>query len=627
MESESGIMMIPCFDFCRGGVALEEGSEEWKEMSKKVREACESHGCFLLMCDEFIPKGEREEMFNGLIALFDLPEETKQQHISPKPYRGYNGKSPIIPLCESFGIDDVPPSATAEVFTNLMWPQGNPPFCETLKSMSLKMLELSFVVMKMIVEGYGLPQHYISDIENMKSSSNSRLIKYKFPKTSNDSDIALVPHTDKNALTILCQNEVQGLQVLSKTGKWIELEIPRDGFVVIVGDILKAWSNGRLHAATHRVVMSGDKERYSFGLFAMPKEEIDIEVPRELVDDKIHPLRFRPFNYGEYFYYFREREMESESEIMMIPCFDFCRGGVALEEGSEEWKEMSKKVREACESHGCFLLMCDETIPKGVRDELFHGMEALFDLPEETKQQHISPKPYSSYNGKSPVIPLCESFGIDDVPFSATAEAFTNLIWPQGNPPFCETLKTMSLKMLELSFFVLKMIVEGYGLPQHYISDVENMKSSCNSRLIKYKVPEGNNDFETALLSHTDKNALTILCQNEVQGLQVLFKTGKWIELEIPQNGLVVIVGDILKAWSNGRLHAATHRVVMSGDKERYSFGLFAMPKEEMDIEVPRELVDDKIHPLRYRPFNYGEYICYFVSNLKENALEVFAGL
>lgn len=81
------------------------------------------------------------------------------------------------------------------------------------------------------------------------------------------------------------------------------------------------------------------------------------------------------------------------------------------------------------------------------------------------------------------------------------------------------------------------------------------------------------------------------------------------------------------QAWSNGRLHAVTHRVALSGGNERYSFGLFAMPKEEMDIEVPIELVDEKIHPLRYHPFKYGEYISYFVSNLKENALEVFAGL
>jgi len=273
-----------------------------------------------------------------------------------------------------------------------------------------------------------------------------------------------------------------------------------------------------------------------------------------------------------------------ESENVTIPCFDFCKDGMRLEEGSEEWKEMSKKVREACENHGCFLLICDEIIPNTVCEEMFHSMKALFDLPEETKQQYVIPKPYRGYNGKNSLIPFCESFGIDDIPLSDKAETFTNLMWPQGNPSFwcleillfyfvililfqvmtyfeslslnlikfqlwtcSETLKTMSSKMVELSFLVLKMIVEGYGLPQHYISDAENMKNSSYSRLIKYKVCESNNECEICLPAHTDSSSLTILCQKDVQGLHVLSKTDKWVELEIPHDGFVVIVGDILK--------------------------------------------------------------------------------
>lgn len=124
----------------------------------------------------------------------------------------------------------------------------------------------------------------------------------------------------------------------------------------------------------------------------------------------------------------------SESE-MMIPILDFSSDELVLEEGSEGWKKMSKKVREACESHGCFILMCDK-IPKGLCEEMLMGMKALFDLPEETKRKHTSPKPYRSYNGDCPIIPLCQSFGIDDAPLGDTAHAFTNLMWPQGNPSF-----------------------------------------------------------------------------------------------------------------------------------------------------------------------------------------------
>jgi len=116
---------------------------------------------------------------------------------------------------------------------------------------------------------------------------------------------------------------------------------------------------------------------------------------------------------------------------------------------------------------------------------------------------------------------------------------------------------------------ILKMIVEGYDLPQHYILDVEKLKSSCNSRLMKYKVPEKNQVLKNSLVPHTDQNGLTILCQNEVQGLQVLSKTGKWIELEIPQNGFVVIVGDILKvhmlnnSYNELKLLQNTHQTII----------------------------------------------------------------
>lgn len=318
------------------------------------------------------------------------------------------------------------------------------------------------------------------------------------------------------------------------------------------------------------------------------------------------------------------REMGVESE--KIPCLDFSNNMLGLKEGSEEWKKMSKKVREACESHGCFLLIYEKST-KDLCEDMFMNMKALFDLPIETKQKHTSPRALRSYTCDCPINPLSESFGIDDAPFSDTAEAFTNLMWPQGNPTFCETLKTTNSKILELNFLILKMILEGYGLPKHYTSDIENMKSTSNFRMMKYHAPKSNKGGEAGAIPHTDKGALTILCQNGVHALQVLTKSEKWIPLNIPQEGCVVIVGDILKAWSNGRLRAVTHKVVMSGDKERYSFALFAVPKEEVKIEVPSELVDDKLYPLCYRPFYYGDYFNYYISTREQNALDIFAGV
>ncbi|KAK7245328.1 hypothetical protein RIF29_40168 [Crotalaria pallida] len=314
------------------------------------------------------------------------------------------------------------------------------------------------------------------------------------------------------------------------------------------------------------------------------------------------------------------------SESAVLPCFDFSKGGWGLEEGGEGWEEMCKRVREACESHGTFLLVCgDETLEGLSSEKVFKVVKELFDLPSETKQKFTNPKPTRPYR-KTPVH---ENFGIgvDDVPLPTMIEELTNLMWPQGNSSFCETIKSLGAKMLGLNALILKMIVAAYGLPQHYNSDVEEMQKTSYLRLIKYVVPEDSSyDSNVALPSHRDKGVLTILCENDVRGLQVQSKTtGEWIEIKIPKEGFVVFVGDVLKAWSNGRLHAPSHRVMVS--EERYSVGVFALPAMEMEIKAPHELVDEKVHPLCYRPFKYDEYHTHYLITLSDKSLEEFAGV
>ncbi|KAJ6862356.1 hypothetical protein NC652_039255 [Populus alba x Populus x berolinensis] len=316
----------------------------------------------------------------------------------------------------------------------------------------------------------------------------------------------------------------------------------------------------------------------------------------------------------------------SENKTMTLPAHDgqiaalavsTVTGMVAsasLEVKSEKWKELCNQVREACETHGIFFLVYDK-IPTSLREEMFVALKTLFDLPEETKNKHVNPKPYRSYLGNCPVIPFHESFGVDDAPTLDASQAFTTLI---------ETIHGMSSKMQELNFLVMKMIYESFDIEKLYDSFVEETTSIF--RIMKYKVPPSATDSSIGLVAHTDKNAITILCQNEVQGLEIQTKNGDWAQVMVPENAFTAVVGDALKAWSNGRLHAARHRVVISGEKDRYSCGLFSMPKEEAVVEVPDELVD-KEHPLQYRPFNYSDYISYFVSKLSDDALEIYAGI
>lgn len=303
-----------------------------------------------------------------------------------------------------------------------------------------------------------------------------------------------------------------------------------------------------------------------------------------------------------------------------IPILDFSVKAVS---DNETRRELCKQVREACESHGCFLLTYDyETVSSKLCQDLFIAIKTLFDLPQETKTKHVHPKPYRSYSGKNPMIPFYESFGLDDAHNLDQVQAFTNLMWPHGYPNFCETLHVMSSKMAELNFVVLKMIFESFGMEKHYESHIK--ESTSLIKVMKYMAPP--KDSAIALSAHRDKNAITILCQNEVQGLEVETNDGEWASVVVPPNAFVVIVGEALKVWSNGRLEAVRHRVVISGKEDRYSCALFTMPKEESKIEVPCELVD-KDHPLLYRPFIFSDYISYFVSKLTDDALEIYAAI
>ncbi|RZC75215.1 hypothetical protein C5167_050697 [Papaver somniferum] len=304
-----------------------------------------------------------------------------------------------------------------------------------------------------------------------------------------------------------------------------------------------------------------------------------------------------------------------------IPCIDFSRDPTDLVEGSDGWKNLCDQVREACENYGCFQVVYDQ-VPVKLHEELLVGLKELFDLPDETKEKNVSSKPYHGYIGKAKEVPLYESLGVHNAPNLDQVEAFTNLMWPNGNPAFCQTLNSMAKRIQELEGIVRKMILQNLGVKNYYDSHIENSDSVF--RVMKYKAPRSD-DSAVGLLAHVDKNILTILYQ-DIQGLELLSKEGQWFRV-LPKAGtLTVFAGEALMAWSNGRIHAAKHRVIMQGRKDRYSYAFFSTPKGGAVVEIPKELVDNE-HPLLFRPFNYLDFLRYFQANLHlDNPLEIYAG-
>ncbi|RDX89446.1 putative 2-oxoglutarate-dependent dioxygenase AOP1.2, partial [Mucuna pruriens] len=103
---------------------MKPGTDAWLSACSVVRTALEDNGCFVARYDK-ISKELCDSIIVAVEELFSLPVETKVQKTSHKPFHGYLGQVPSIPLYESLGIDDALTFQGCQKFTHLMWPEGN----------------------------------------------------------------------------------------------------------------------------------------------------------------------------------------------------------------------------------------------------------------------------------------------------------------------------------------------------------------------------------------------------------------------------------------------------------------------------------------------------------------------
>ena len=107
---------------------------------------------------------------------------------------------------------------------------------EIMVSYARRVSELEKLVKRMVFDSYGVAKkHYDSHVES--TTFLLRLIKYKSPQEISKEEVGCDPHTDKTFITILHQDEVDGLEILSKDGDhWIGFEPSPSSFLVMAGD-------------------------------------------------------------------------------------------------------------------------------------------------------------------------------------------------------------------------------------------------------------------------------------------------------------------------------------------------------------------------------------------------------
>ncbi|XP_010686971.2 gibberellin 2-beta-dioxygenase 8 isoform X2 [Beta vulgaris subsp. vulgaris] len=163
----------------------------------------------------------------------------------------------------------------------------------------------------------------------------------------------------------------------------------------------------------------------------------------------------------------------------------------------------------------------------------------------------------------------------------------------------CSTVRQFASTVSELANKLANILAEKLGLEELPFFEDKCVPNTCYLRMNRYP-PCPKYSQVLGLMPHTDSDFLTILYQDQVGGLQ-LVKDGKWISVKPNPDALIVNIGDLFQAWSNGVYKSVVHRVVASTNMERFSTAYFLCPSGDAVIQSYKE-------PSIYRKFSFGEY-------------------
>ena len=168
-------------------------------------------------------------------------------------------------------------------------------FKEVLEKYTFNMTKLGRNLMRLALLSSG-----VKDLSVMHSLDTPtiwlRLLHYPPISKNSPSDLyGSAPHTDFGCLTILAQDEIGGLQVQTREGKWIDVPKLEGSFVVNVGDMLSRYTNGLLRSTPHRVINKSGKERFSCPFFFDPHTNAVVQPLKGTGKPKFYPINFGEF--------------------------------------------------------------------------------------------------------------------------------------------------------------------------------------------------------------------------------------------------------------------------------------------------------------------------------------------
>lgn len=268
-------MSVPTIDLAEGPARV----------ADEVRRACEDVG-FLTVVGHGVDAQLVEEVATRSRAFFDLPDAEKDRFRAP-------AATPGLPVYRPLGAEKL--GANADRKASLDWGPSlegvgwpSPELRDVYELYYAEMLRVAGTLVRTFALALGLDEHGLDRFFDDRSSS-LRVIDY--PAGAGGARAGA--HRDYGCLTII-HSDAAGLEVQTRSGQWLPVRAPANGFVVNIGDLMQRWTGDRWVSTLHRVI--GEEgvspRRQSLVFFHNPRNDAVIET--------LGGTRHDPVRAGEY---------------------------------------------------------------------------------------------------------------------------------------------------------------------------------------------------------------------------------------------------------------------------------------------------------------------------------------
>ncbi|KAJ9542650.1 hypothetical protein OSB04_029156 [Centaurea solstitialis] len=297
--------------------------------------------------------------------------------------------------------------------------------------------------------------------------------------------------------------------------------------------------------------------------------------------------------------------------------------------------QLIASVTHACENYGFF-----QVINHGISSDVIRKMEDVcrrfFELPLEEREKYMSTDIHSlvrygtSFNQTNDSVFCWRDF----LKLVCNPDAYSQ--WPESPSNFREMGVRYARKTKLLFQLLMETIIESLGLglaastnktpkidqdsghrngsntAEEYDDIRKDIEDGSHLMVVNCFPPCPEPELTYGMPPHSDYGFLTLLHQDEVEGLQILHKD-RWVTIRPHPQSFVVNVGDHLEIFSNGRYKSVMHRVLANPKKSRISVASLHSVPFGTTIKPSRGLINDK-NPQRYMDTNFTDFIQYITA-------------